>query len=592
MRDLQSGIRLLRTQRTFSVVAVLTLAVGIGLSTTLFTVIHAAVLRPFPISDPEQLVRIGVQEPRPGGEPRQYGASVNDIRQWRELPSVFSHTAVDRGDQPLVVDAGEPVRLDVRVVSEGYLELFDIRPIIGRAFSTDDAHEGSPAVALLGHGYWQSQFDGDRAVIGRTIRVANEPVTIIGVLPPGFYSTTALWQPLRYPPGFERMRGTGASAIGRLRPGVTMAAAQAELTNIVGRDIPGAEVRLQSMFDRTVSGAVSSARTLAGAVGAILLIACVNVAGLLLARGATRRRELAVRASLGASRVALIRQLLVESVVLAVAGGAMGVLLAWVSLDALLAIVPITVPGTAEATLNPQVLLFSGALAVGTVLIFGVLPAIRLSRVDVSSALSGAERHAGAALSRRSGQALIAAEVALAVIVLAGAGLMVRSFARLVSVDLGFDPSAFLTMEVAPVDPSPEAAAAFYPALLQAVRALPGVQVAGAGNQMPVGGMRMAAFIHAQGDAIRVDHRLVLPGYFEAAGMRLMDGRFLTDEDVRGGRLALVINESAARVLFPGQRAVGQTVPFDSQTFEIGGVVADVLQDGARLPSRPNVYTI
>jgi predicted permease len=260
-------------------------------------------------------------------------------------------------------------------------------------------------------------------------------------------------------------------------------------------------------------------------------------------------------------------------------------------MDALLSVVPIVVPETALASLNSQVLLFSGALAVATVLIFGVLPALRLSRVDVTVALAGAERHAGAALSRRSGQTLIAIEVALALIVLAGASLMVRSFSRLMSVDLGFDPSSFVTMEVAPVDPSPSVAAAYYPALLRAVRALPGVAVAGATNQLPIGGSRRAGSIPGpDGALVRVDHRLVLPGYFEAAGMKVIDGRLLTDADLSSGRSALVINNAAARKLFSGVRAVGQTVPLGEQSYEIVGVIADVLQDGARSPVRPNVY--
>jgi predicted permease len=328
---------------------------------------------------------------------------------------------------------------------------------------------------LLGHRYWQTHFQRDRAVIGRQIRIDNQPFTIVGVVPAGFNPEVALWQPLRYTPSFTERRGIGAPVIGRLKPGATPAAARDELSRIASGTTAGTEAVIESLFAETVASSVSSARTLAGAVGAILLMACVNVAGLQLARGAARRRELAVRASLGASRGGLIRQLLVESLVLALAGGAVGVLLSWVSMDALLSVVPIVVPETALASLNSQVLLFSGALAVANVLIFGVLPALRLSRVDVTVALAGAERHAGAALSRRSGQTLIAIEVALALIVLAGASLMVRSFSRLMSVDLGFDPSSFVTMEVAPVDPSPSVAAAYYPALLRAVRALPGV---------------------------------------------------------------------------------------------------------------------
>ncbi|MEO6223875.1 MAG: ABC transporter permease [Vicinamibacterales bacterium] len=591
IRDFQSGVRLLRSQPGFSIVAVLTLAVGIGLSTTLFTVIHAAVLRPFPISDPDRLVRIDVRFPQPAGEPVETSPALQDVRDWRAGTTLFSHIAMDRANRSQIVDAGVPERLAVRWVSEDYFELFDIKPVIGRTISLEDAKGSAPAVVLLGHRYWQSHFAGDRAVVGREVRVDNEPFTIIGVVPAAFNPEVAVWQPLRYTPSFTQRRGIGAPVIGRLKPGVTLMSAQAELSRIASGTTAGTEALFKPLFAETVAGAASSARTLAGAVGAILLMACVNVAGLLLARGAARRRELAVRASLGASRGGLIRQLLMESLVLALSGGVVGVFLAWASMDALLSIIPIVVPETAIATLNSQVLLFSGGLAVATVTVFGVLPALRLSRVDVSAALAGADRHGGATLSRRTGQALIAVEVALAVIVLAGAGLMVRSFSRLVSVDLGFDPSAFVTMEVAPVDPSLAVAAAYYPGLLQAVRALPGVEAAGASNQLPIGGSKRAGSIPGpDGALVRVDHRLVLPGYFEAAGMKIADGRLLTESDISSGRPVLVINNAAVRKLFSGARAVGQIVPLAGQTYEIVGVIADVLQDGARSPVRPNVY--
>lgn len=590
-QDVRAGLRLFRTQPGFSAIAVLTLAIGIGLSTTLFTVIHAAVIRPFPIADPEQLVRIDVRVPQPSRDAVVLSPSLSDVRELRAATNVFSHIAMDRGNRSQVVDAGEPRRMTVRWVSEDYFELFDIVPILGRTLSAADARIDAPPVVLLGYRYWQTQFAGERSALGRELRIDNQPFVVIGVVPEGFNTEVQVWQPLRYTADFERFRGSGAPVIGRIRPGVTVVAARAEASRIASQTVAGTEAELDSLFADTVAGAVSSTRTLAGAVGAILLMACVNVGGLLLARGAARRRELAVRMSLGASRAGLVRQLLTENCVLALAGGAVGVLLSWLSLDALLSVIPIAVPETAAAALNTQVLLFSAALALGTVLIFGVLPAIRLSKVDVAFDLAGAERHSGATLSRRTGQALIAVEVALALVVLAGAGLMVRSFSRLMSVDLGFDPSAFLTMEAAPVDPSPAVAATYYPALVRAVRELPGVAAAGAANQMPIGGSRRAGSIPGPGgQPVRVDHRLVLPGYFEAAGMKLIDGRFLADADVTSGRPVLVVNQAAARKLFPGSRAVGQLAPLDKQPFEVVGVIADVLQDGARSPVRANVY--
>lgn len=598
--DLRSGTRLLRTQPGFSTVAVLTLAVGIGLSTALFTVIHAAVLRPLPFPNPEELVIVDVTAYRQG-ESQTTAPSLADVRDWRAVPGLFAAIAVEADKTPMVVDAGEPSRLTVRPVSEDYFEIFGIAPVVGRSLSRTDVGQNAPSVVMLGHAYWQSQFGGDAAALGGTIRIDNEPATIIGVVPAGFHPDVEVWRPLRYTAATERRRGTGAGVVARLASGRTLASVAQDLSALATRadTASGASDRtdavLKSVLESTTAGKASTVYTLTGAVAAILLIACVNVAGLLLARGSTRRGELAVRAALGAGRARLIRQLVTESLVLALAGGAAGIGLAWLTLDGLLAIVPLTVPGTATASLNVQVLAFAGLASVVTVMIFGVWPAVRLSRVEVGSALQGAERHSAATLSRRSGHALIAVEVALALVLLAGAGVMVKSFARLVSADLGFDPTSFITMEVTPVDPDPAVGASFYPALVEAIRTLPGVAAVGASNQLPIGGSRRAGRVtKPDGTLMRVDHRLVLPGYFEAVGMSLVEGRLPTEADRRSGRPVMVINESTAKQVFPGASAAGQILemPADKLHAEVIGVVRDVRQEGARSPARPNVYAI
>ena len=506
LQDLRHGLRLLRSQWGFSVIATATLAVGIGLSTSLFTVIHAAWIRPLPFPSPEQLVRVDVVVSTPSGESR-LSPSVNDVRAWRASGRAVSHGALERDASQLIVDAASPERVQVASVSEGYFEMLVVSPLSGRTFGPDDLSRGRPLVVMLGHRYWRTRFNGDPAVIGRTIRIDNAPAEVIGIVPSGFRPDVAVWQPFRSVP--ESFRGSGTPAILRLREGLTHEAARAALAEDLRSAGSGAVlgVDLSSLHEETVEGARTTLKTLSAAVAAILLLACVNVAGLLLARGATRRRELAVRASLGASRMQLIRLLLAESVVLALAGGAAGVLLAWIAMDALVALLPLGIPATAAAALNLQVLAFAMAASVVSALLFGTLPAVRLSRVRVTEALAWADRRAGGNPLRRSGRTLIAVEVAIAVMLVAGAGLMIRSFIQLAAVDLGFDPESFIVVEVAPVDPSPAVAAAYYPALLDAVRAFPGVASAGAGNQLPIGGSRRAGIGQAAGRRIHPHRR-------------------------------------------------------------------------------------
>lgn len=597
VQDLRYSLRLFFAQRGFSLIAVLTLAVGVGLSTALFSVIHAAILRPLPYPDPQQLVSVDVLVPQSRGRVSALAPSLEDVRSWRQDQRVFRHVGIDRGDAELIVDAGEPERVTVRRVSEGFFDVFGVRPRIGRDFAVEDTRGDTPLVTLLGHAYWRTRFGGEEGAIGRQIRVAGETATIVGVLPAGFYPHVSVWQPFPRQAVPDRMRGSGAPVIARLQPGLTRDDAQRNLSQIVAAyDLghgqpPGSAARIESLYDDVVAGTGPIVTTLSGAVTAILLIACVNVAGLLLARGATRQRELAIRASIGAGRVRLMRQLLTESVVLATTGGLVGVLLAWVALDALVGIVPLALPQTAVVSLNVEVLIFAALVALSTSLLFGLLPAWRLSRVTVTTALAGSDRRSGAALPRRSGQWLIFTQVALGVVLLAGAGLMIRSFVRLVSVNLGFKPESFLTLHVSPVDPSPAVAAEYYPALVAAIRQIPDVEAAGAADQLPIGGSRRAGFVQLPGQSpIRIDERQVLPGFFEAIGLPLKQGRALTEADRLAAKPVVVINEMTARQVFGQVPAVGQLLPVEGDRPEIIGVVSDFLQDGARRPVRANVY--
>jgi predicted permease len=514
-----------------------------------------------------------------------------------ESSAVFSDLAISRNVLGQIVDGPEPERLRAFEITEGYLGLYGVRPMLGRGIQADDTRVGAPAVVLLGYDYWQRRFNASREVVGQTIRFDEGPATIVGVLPASFDRDTPIWRPLLATPFLQSLRGAGTSTDGRLRSGVTIERAERELTDILRRQ-PGAaagqRVIVRSGLAEAVSGYRTTVNILTWAVALILLIACVNVAGLVLARGATRLPELAVRASIGAGRVRLVRQLLTENLLLSLVGGLAGVLVAWLALDTLVANIPMSLPSNSPATINLRVLALSLTLTLVTGLVFGLLPALRLSRVSVTSVLARGARPAGSPLTRRGSHLLIAAEVSLSVILLAGAGLMVRSFGRLLSVDLGLHLDETVTMEVVPVDPAPATSNSYYPALLETIRALPGVEAAGAIDHLPLRGS--STMTGAKGDGeifVSVNIRQVLPGYFEAIGLLPRAGRVPSEGDRSSGRRVAVVNQTAQRMLFHDGAALGRAVVVGkagTEPLEIIGVVNDVRFRGPSGQIEPEVY--
>ncbi|HET9370611.1 MAG TPA: ADOP family duplicated permease, partial [Vicinamibacterales bacterium] len=596
IQDIRFGLRLLKRHRAFSVVAIGTLAIGIGAATALFSVVHAAVLRPLPYAHPEQLVDVTVTYQRPDASQGRIAPSMVDVRSWRESRRVFQQIAVDRGADELIVETPEPQRLRVKSVSEGYLETFGLAPMIGRSFSQHDAGASSALVVLLGNAYWRENFGGDPAVVGRSIRVAGTPATIVGVMARGVYPEIEIWQPYRRPADQESRRGSGASVIGRLQAGLDIAYAERQLTALVAPDPirPGpSSARLRSLYDQAISGTGTTITTFVSAVVAILLIACVNVAGLLLARGTMRIPELAVRRSIGAGRGRIVRQLLTESIVLGVAGGIAGISIAWLSVDALVAVMPLELPETASAALNGEVLAFAVGLSLFIAAAAGVLPAWRLSGASVQQAIASAGRRHGPALSRRGGQALIAVEIALAVVLLAGAVLMIRSFGKLLSTDVGFDASQVVAMEVEPVDPNPAAMQAYYPALVGTLRQrLGGIKV-GAANQWPFGGRLEVSFLQEPKWNESIEVRAILPGFFEVLGLTPTMGRFPTDADLESRRPVAIINEAARKALFDDRSPVGRQLIFSGgrrPPLEVIGVVPDLRHEGPLWEADPALY--
>jgi len=591
IQDLRYGIRQLFRQRGSSIVAVLTLALGIGVSTAIFSVIDATMLRPLPYPHPEQLVTVGVEEVQPDGEIVRPASSMEDMRAWQAAQDVFSAVAgVGSAFRGRIADGPEPERIEVQHFTEDYLSMHGVTPSIGRGFSREDTNPGSAPVALLGYGYWQSRFGGRADVIGETIRLDADIATIVGVLPAWFNATTPLATPLQIPSNEFSRRGTGRVEVyARLRPDVTIEQARDRLSARMGgltrADGRVREVRavVTSRLESLTAGYRTTVSVLAGAAGLILIIAAVNVAGLLLARGAVRQSELAVRASLGAGRGRLIRQLLTESVVLALPATALGVILAWLSLDVIVANLPLSLPDDSPVALNLTVLTLTAALLVPTTLLFALVPAIRLSRVQIGSVLARASHQVGASLSRRGGQLLIAVEVALAVILVAGAGLMIRSFMRISAVDLGFNPDGLLTMQVLPLERNPEAHKEYYNALLERLRTVPGIASVGLVDNFALGSGSTGTSVLVAGKPTGVTIFQVLPGYFETISAALREGRLPTGADYASGFRRVVINEYAARTLFPGGSAVGREFVRAGQPgrpWTVLGVIADIRHGG------------
>jgi putative ABC transport system permease protein len=601
LQDTSYAARQLRLHPAFSAVAVSTLALSIGLATALFSVIDAALLRTLPYANPEELVTIDVEESRPSRTSR-FAPSMADIRIWRTLTAIVAQAGMGRvgGFVPLIVEAGTPQRLTVADASEGFLETYGIHPILGRGIQLADTRDEAPPVALLGHAFWQREFGGDANVLGRSIRIQDRPVTIVGVLPAGFYPETAVWSATRFPGAMLEMRGSGTPVIARLRPGVSLAQARAALeavtpaARMLGPTPVPARIVMSSMYDDETRGFGATLRTLSLAVGLILVIACVNVAGLILARGATRGAELAIRASIGAGRGRLIRQLLTESLLLAAAGAVLGVVLAYASLDSLVTLIPLGLPANSPVAINGAVLAFALGLTVATGLLFGLVPALRLSRAP--NAISGnlaVGGRSGAPLSKRGGQWLIGIEVALALVLMTGAGLLLRSFVRLISVDLGFDAEHVLTLEVEPLDQTAVVRHRYYPALLDALRRRPEVVAVGAIDQLALdGGASYSTRRTDTGLVLGGPQRTVLPGYFEAIAIRPLAGRLFEDGD-RADSQALIVNATAARLL--GGNAVGLTVRSarkDARPWRIVGVVPDIKHSGPDGEVRAETYVL
>jgi putative ABC transport system permease protein len=603
IQDIRYAIRVLLKSPGFTAVALLTLTLGIGANSAIFSVVNAVLLRPLPYEESERLVFITERSPVLEGMSVAYPNYLD----WREQNGVFDNIGVYRRVSFNLTGNGEPERLLGGEVSAELFNALKTKPALGRTFLAEEDVAGANPVVVLSYGLWQRRFGKDTDVIGQTITLNARPHTIIAVMPPDFRfpSGVDLWVPVGLNadnPSWNRGNHPGLYAIARLKPGVTASQAHAEMDTIAARleqqypaSNTGNRVTVTPLFNRIVGDIRPALLVLLAAVGFVLLIACANVANLLLARAAARQKEIAVRMALGASRGRLIRQLLTESMILSVTGGALGLLLAVWGTDLLVAISPDNIPRFAEIKLDNRVLGFTAGIALVTGILFGLAPALHASKLNLNEILKEGGRSATAGLRRqRVRSLLVISEVAIALVLLIGAGLLIKSFLRLQQVDPGFNPDNVLTAGI-PLPRTkylePPKRIAFYEALFSRIAALPGVQAVGAVSELPIEGGSQTYFIvedrpiPPREEMPLTEYSLVSTGYFKALGLRLLKGREFDERDVRDAPFACIIDENFAEQYWPGQDPIGKRLKYGGADpgnpwSTVVGVVANVRYQG------------
>jgi putative ABC transport system permease protein len=609
---LRHAIRLLMRDRGFTAAAVLTLALGVGANAAVFAVVEAVLLRPLPYTDADTLVILNHRDARTGVT-KEFIA-IGDYVDLASQQSAFAAVGAYGGRQVTVFNLGEPFRVAALQASAGALEALGVRPILGRGLRPEDSRPGAPRVALLGHALWVRQFGSDPGVIGRGIRLGGDDVQIVGVAPEGFHfpphAPTELILPQTLPLQAPAARKSGWTfAIARLKPGVTIDAAGADLAALsrrfedrFPRDNQGSEYFAVPLRDALIGSSKRPLVLLLAAVGVVLLIACANVANLLLARSLARQREMAVRLALGADRGQLAMQLVAESLALAVAAGMAGVVIAHWAAQGLVAMIPqsVTVPGLADVRVNGAVLAFTLGISLATALVFGLIAALTVGAESGSSALVGATRVTIGRSARRAASALVLAEVSLAIVLLVVAGLVLRSFARLASVDPGFDVNHVMTVTVVvPQDRYRDvtARAGFYDRATAAIRSIPGLEAVGRAQVTPLTGNNWTAPFERADRPVgggqrppEVGWQAATGGYFSALRIPLRAGRLFGDRDGPDTPRVVIVSEAIVQRFFPGESAVGRTIRIDGATAEIVGVVGNIRRAALSDEPRADLY--
>ncbi|MGA9354863.1 MAG: ABC transporter permease [Terriglobales bacterium] len=610
LQDIRYALRQLARNPGFTAVAALALALGIGSTTSIFSVVDQVLLHPLPYPDSDRLVKVSQTFE---GKTTDDGSPANYL-DWAAQNHVFSEMAASRGWPGSMTAGDRPERVKGTMVTPSFFPLFGVNPILGRALVASDAAPGNDHVVVLGYGLWQRNFAGNRGIIGRDVQLNGEKYSVVGVMPPNFSPDDygELWVPSPWvvpthplvpdqdPRQFRSRNYLDVWA--RLKPGVTPQQAHAELDTIgarLAKQYPDDNDKTGVSFDPLHEYLVGDIRpvllVLLAAVVVVLLIACANLANLLLARATVRAREISIRTTMGASRPRLLRQLLTESVLLALVGGILGLILAVVAVPSLLALSPPDIRQFKEIGINREVLGFTFLVSVICGIIFGLIPALQASRTNPNQLLKDGER--GSTSSRsRTRSALIVAEVGLSLVLLVGAGLLLKSFSRLMNVSPGFDPDHLLTFNLG-LPPSSNAAQqnAFYQQMVQGLQALPGVQAVGAVSRLPLAGGNSARSFNVSGDArdYSADIRISTPDYFSAMKIPLLKGRPFTDGDRSNSLNLVIVNDTLARAVFPGRDPIGkQLTNFgpDAISLQIIGVVGNVRHVGLDTAPHPEIY--
>ena len=600
-QDVRYGARMLRRSPGFAAAAILTFGLGIGANTAIFSIVDAAILRPLPYDEPHRLVTVTQHNPQTGRS--STGMMPREFLDWRSRTDLFEYIALIGGGAFTLAGDGEPEEIRVTRVTEGFFEMLRTPPLLGRAFTRDDEEAGRDKVAVLSYGFWQTRFAGAPDVIGKVLRLDGQPYEVVGVLPEQFSypagsrRPTPVYLPFTFTAA-DRQYGVIQSRLGaptlRLKDGRTMEEVEAALSQMqaAGDDRKLAfnkgytRVELTPLVESYVGAARSWMLMLLGAVTLVLLIACANVANLIIAHGTTRARELTVRGALGASRWRLARQLLIESLVLAAIGGTAGVAVAWWSLEAIRAALPPGIPRASTIGLDLRVLGFTMGTVILTGLGCGLVPALQGSRRDLTAGMKDGSGATPGGSRQKARHALAWLEVALAVMLLVGAGLFISSFTRLLRLDYGFDPRSLVTIDYARQripEGRPEDLT-YLPRMLAAVRQLPGVEAAlvTAGNGPFFGGSTTVPFRvlgrEDPGGQERHDIRIkrVSAGFLEILRVPIVRGRSFTPADSRQAAPVLVLNEAAARRFFPGEDPIGQRLELQKQHWDVIGIAGDM----------------
>jgi predicted permease len=608
--DIRYGIRMLRQAPGFTLIVVLTLALGIGANTALFSVVNGVLLHPLPYPEPEQLVRL--HESKPSFETGSI--SYPNFRDWQKENKTFSAMAISRGNSFALSGIGEAEQVNAELISSDFFSLLGVKPVVGRVFAPGEDEIGAAPVAIISVSLWERKFSSSPGILGKGITLDGKDYSVVGVMPSNFNlllrSSSRSFQPNEVyvpigqwgnPALLNRGAGLGLHGVGRLRPGIKIEQAQADMDRVT-RNLAvaypdsdrGIRAKLVPLKAEVVAGIQPILLVLLGAVGFVLLIACVNVANLLLARSTTRRREFAIRAALGASQGRVVRQLLTESMMLALAGGGLGLLLAAWGTRTALALLPAALPRAQEIGLDIRVLVFTVAISVIAGVLFGMVPALRTSRQDLHDTLKEGSRSVSG-VHHRTQNAFVVVEMAMALVLLTGAGLMIRSLVRLWSVSPGFDSHNVLTFNVSlppsTAQASPDAIRATWRQFDDKMKATPGIEsVSLSWGAFPLSGDDEALFWiegqpkpsseHDKSWAVKY---VVEPDYLRAMGIQLQRGRFLNAQDDERAPQVVVVDDAFASKYFPNQNPIGKRLHldvFDPDAAEIVGIVGHVKQWG------------